>query len=397
VLGGGLVPGSVLLLAGEPGVGKSTLLLQVARAVAAGGVRALYVTGEESAEQVRSRAGRVGAVDAEVFLAAETEVEAVAGQVEALSPRLLIVDSIQTMTAAGAEGVASGVAQVRQAAAALTRLAKVQGLTCVLVGHVTKDGGIAGPRTLEHLVDVVLSFDGDRHGRLRTVRAVKNRFGPTDEVGCFEIGEEGLREVADPSGLFVTDRRQPAPGTCLTVGLEGRRAMVAEVQSLVVPSYGGSPRRTSSGVSSSRVAMVLAVLERRESLLLSRHETYVSPVGGARLVEPACDLAVALAVYSSVQDMAVPAGWVAFGEVGLAGDLRRVPGVRQRVAEADRLGMTDVLLPRADARALGEVDLRVHGVDDLASALRLVPWVRPDLQLSAARSGPRALIALPEA
>ncbi len=396
VLGGGLVPGAVVLLAGEPGVGKSTLLLQVVAAVAARGVRALYVTGEESVEQVRARAERVGSVSPEVFLAAESDVSAVVAHAEQVSPQLLVIDSIQTMSAAGVDGVVSGVAQVRESTAALIRLAKDRHMATILVGHVTKDGGIAGPRTLEHLVDVVLSFEGDRHARLRMVRAVKNRYGSTDEVGCFELGEEGLVGLADPSGLFVSDRPDPVPGTCVTVALEGRRPLMAEIQALVVPAAGASPRRTNSGLETARIAMVLAVLERRERVPLSRLDTYVAPVGGARLVEPACDLAIALAVHGSVRDISVPAGWVAFGEVGLAGDVRRVPGARQRVAEAARLGMTDVILPRADASGLRDPGLRVHPVDDLSGALRIMPWLRPDLVVQAPRSGPRALALVPE-
>ena len=305
---------------------------------------------------------------------------------------LLVVDSIQTMTSAGVDGVVSGVTQVREATSALIRLAKERRMACILVGHVTKDGGIAGPRTLEHLVDVVLSFEGDRHARLRMVRAVKNRYGPTDEVGCFELGEEGLVALADPSGLFVTDRAEPVPGTCVTVALEGRRPLLAEIQALVVPAAGSVPRRTTSGMDAARIAMVLAVLERRESVPMSRYDTYIAPVGGARLVEPACDLAVALAVNGSVRDMSVPVGWVAFGEVGLAGDVRRVPGARQRVMEAARLGMTDVILPRGDGASLGDLGVRVHPVDDLSGALRLMPWARPDLVRQAV--GP---VAVPQA
>jgi len=396
VLGGGVVPGAVILLAGEPGVGKSTLLLQVVASVAAQGVRALYVTGEESVEQVRARAERVGSVSPGVFLAAESDVAAVVAHAEQVSPSLLVVDSIQTMTSSGVDGVVSGVTQVREATSALIRLAKERRMACILVGHVTKDGGIAGPRTLEHLVDVVLSFEGDRHARLRMVRAVKNRYGPTDEVGCFELGEEGLVALADPSGLFVTDRAEPVPGTCVTVALEGRRPLLAEIQALVVPAAGTVPRRTTSGLDAARIAMVLAVLERRESVAMSRLDTYIAPVGGARLVEPACDLAVALAVNGSVRDMSVPSGWVAFGEVGLAGDVRRVPGARQRVMEAARLGMTDVILPRVDGASLGDLGVRLHPVDDLSGALRLMPWARPDIVRQAPRSGPRALAVVPE-
>jgi len=398
VLGGGLVPGGVVLLAGEPGVGKSTLTLQVVASAAARGARALYVTGEESVEQVRARAERVGAVTDEVYLAAEGEVSAVVAHAEAVDPRLLVVDSVQTMTSAGVDGVVSGTAQVRQAATELIRLAKQRDMACILVGHVTKDGAIAGPRTLEHLVDVVLTFEGDRHARLRMVRAVKNRYGPTDEVGCFELGEDGLTGMPDPSGLFVTDRSAPVPGTCLTVALEGRRPLLSEIQALVVHATSTTaPRRTTSGLDSARIAMVLAVIERGESVPMARYDSYVATVGGARLVEPAADLAVALAVRGSVLDLAVPLGWVAFGEVGLAGDVRRVPGMRQRVAEAARLGMTDVLLPRPQARELGEAAIRVHPVDNVPQALRIIPWQGPDVILPRERSaGPRALVAVPD-
>ena len=272
------------------------------------------------------------------------------------------------MTSAGVDGVASGVTQVREATAALIRLAKQRRMACILVGHVTKDGGIAGPRTLEHLVDVVLSFEGDRHARLRMVRAVKNRFGPTDEVGCFELGEEGLVALTDPSGLFVTDRAEPVPGTCVTVAPEGRRPLLAEIQALVVPAAGvvrGAPRGIGSrphrdGTGGPGATGVGARCR--------AFDTYIAPVGGARLVEPASDLAVALAVNGSVRDMSVPVGWVAFGEVGLAGDVRRVPGARQRVMEAARLGMTDVILPRGDCGSLGDLGVRLHPVDDLSGA-----------------------------
>jgi DNA repair protein RadA/Sms len=394
VLGGGLVPGGVVLLAGEPGVGKSTLLLQAVAAVAARGGRALYVTGEESVEQVRARAERVGAVHERVFLAAEVDVAAVVAHAEEVGPDVLVVDSIQTMTSAGVDGVVSGVTQVREATAALIRLAKQRRMACVLVGHVTKDGGIAGPRTLEHLVDVVLSFEGDRHARLRMVRAVKNRFGPTDEVGCFDLGEAGLVGLPDPSGLFLSERRVAVPGSCVTVALEGRRPLLTEVQALVVRTEAPTPRRTITGLDHGRMAMVLAVLERRQSLLLGRCDVYLAPVGGARLTEPAADLAAALAAYGSLLDVAVPVGWVAFGEIGLAGEVRRIPGARQRVAEAARLGMTDVVLPRADAVSVpAHPSVRVHAVDDLADALLATPWQEPDSPMAppAPLSGPRML------
>ncbi len=344
VLGGGLVPGAVVLLAGEPGVGKSTLLLE-AGALAADSGRVLYVTGEESAAQVRGRADRIGAVSDQLFLAAETDFGALLAHVEAVSPALLIVDSVQTITVAGADGAPGGVTQVREITAALMRLAKQRTLTTVVVGHVTKDGSIAGPRSLEHLVDVVLHFEGDSRGPLRMVRAVKNRFGPTDEIGCFELGEGGLIGLPDPSGLFLSRRDEPVPGTCVTVTLEGRRPLLAEVQALVCASGAELARRVTSGLDSARVGMVLAVLQRRAGLSTGRQDVYAATVGGVRLTEPSVDMAVALALASAVSDLAVPADLVAIGEVGLAGEIRRVGGVQRRLAEADRMGFRRAIVP----------------------------------------------------
>src|SRR5229473_5906810 len=274
VLGGGLVPGAVLLLAGEPGVGKSTLLLEAGALVAESGP-VLYVTGEESAAQVRLRADRIGAVSDQLFLAAETDLDVVLGHIDHVQPRLLIIDSVQTIAAAGVEGVPGGVTQVREVAAALTAVAKERSLTTILVGHVTKDGSVAGPRALEHLVDVVLHFDGDRHSQLRMVRAVKNRYGPTDEVGCFDLGEYGLIGLPDPSGLFLSRLRDPVPGTCVTVTLEGRRPLLAEVQTLVCDCT-GEPRRVTSGLNWPRVGMVVAVLQRRARVTIGKKDIYAA-------------------------------------------------------------------------------------------------------------------------
>ena len=353
VLGGGLVPGAVVLLAGEPGVGKSTLLLKAgARAAAAG--RVLYVTGEESAAQVRLRADRIGAVSQSLYLAAETDFAAVLGHVQAVDPSLLIVDSVQAISAAGVEGVPGGVTQVREVTAALTALAKQRTLTTVLVGHVTKDGSVAGPRTLEHLVDVVLHFDGDPRGELRMVRALKNRFGPTDEFGCFELGEDGITDLPDPSGLFLSDRHDPVPGTCVTVTLEGRRPLLAEVQTLVCPAVGElPPRRVVSGLDSARVGMMLAVLQRRASLELGRRDVFAASVGGVRLTEPSVDLAVGLAVASAMADISVPPDLIAIGEVGLAGEIRRVAGVQRRIAEAERMGFRRAIVPAGSVSTPG--------------------------------------------
>ncbi|MBP2365352.1 DNA repair protein RadA/Sms [Pseudonocardia parietis] len=348
MLGGGLVPGAVVLLAGEPGVGKSTLLLEVA-ARAASRARVLYVSGEESAGQVRLRAERTGGVHDELYLAAESDLESVLGHIEQLRPSLLIVDSIQTMSTATVDGSPGGVTQTRAVTVGLTALAKQQGLSVLLVGHVTKDGGIAGPRVLEHLVDVVLHFEGDKHSALRMVRGVKNRFGPADEVGCFELRDSGIVGLPDPSGLFVdrfgqgTDGVQP--GTAVTVVMDGRRPLLAEVQALVAGANIPSPRRAVTGLDASRVPMLLAVIERRGGLKLHDAEVYTATVGGMKISEPAADLAVALAVVSAKRDVRLPADLIVLGELGLAGELRRVHGVGRRLAEAARLGFTRAIVP----------------------------------------------------
>jgi DNA repair protein RadA/Sms len=370
VLGGGLVPGAVVLVAGEPGIGKSTLLLDVAARAARGGQTVLYVSGEESAAQVRMRAERIEAMAATLFLAAETDLATVLGQVEAVQPDLVIVDSVQTIASAQVEGAAGNVSQVREVAASLIQAAKSRGVAVLLVGHVTKDGSIAGPRTLEHLVDVVVQFEGDRHSRLRLVRAVKNRYGPTDEVGCFDLSDVGIVGLADPSGLFLSHREVSVAGTCVTVTLEGRRPLVAEVQALIAPSNLPSPRRATHGLDASRVAMIMAVLERRARIPIGARDAYVSTVGGVRLAEPAADLAVALSVASSVVDAPLPPHAVAFGEVGLAGELRPVSGMPRRLAEAGRLGFRTAFTPRGVVGS-GPIPegLRVVEVPDVATAV----------------------------
>ena len=370
VLGGGLVPGAVLLLAGEPGVGKSTLLLDVARHYAAGGT-ALVVTGEESAAQVRLRAERTGALHPRLYLAAETDLAALLGHVETVDPGLLVVDSVQTIASPAAEGSAGGVTQVRAVAAALIAAAKSRNMATVLVGHVTKDGAIAGPRVLEHLVDVVLQFEGDRHSTLRLVRATKNRFGPADEVGCFELTDGGIEGLPDPSGLFLSRRTEPVPGTCVTVTLEGRRPLLAEVQALVARSTLATPRRAVSGLDSARVAMVLAVLERRGRVRLGADDVFSATVGGVRVTEPAADLALALAVASAARDAPIPPATVVLGEVGLSGEVRRVGAVGRRLAEAARLGFSTALVP-PDPGPLPD-GMRVTEVADLGAALRALP------------------------
>ena len=369
VLGGGLVPGTVALLAGEPGVGKSTLLLE-AGALAAERSVVLYVTGEESAAQVKQRADRIGALSDNLFLAAETDLAALLAHVDAVSPELLIVDSVQTITAAGIDGVPGGVTQVRELTSALVSLAKQRTLTTLLVGHVTKDGSIAGPRSLEHLVDVVLHFEGDSRGRLRMIRALKNRFGPTDEVGCFELGEFGLIGLPDPSGLFLSRQRDPVPGTCVTVTLEGRRPLVAEVQTLVCPAAGNEPpRRITSGLDHARVGMAVAVLQQRASVQIGRCDIYAATVGGVRLIEPSVDLAIALALAGARAGRCLLPDVVAFGEVGLAGEIRNVAGINRRLAEAARMGFRRAVVPIGTDAIPSELDMSVVQVADLAGAI----------------------------
>ncbi|WNV76262.1 DNA repair protein RadA [Geodermatophilus sp. DSM 44513] len=367
VLGGGLVPGAVLLVAGEPGVGKSTLLLEVAHRVAATNGPALVVSGEESAAQVRLRAERIGALHDRLYLAAETELSAVLAHVEDVAPSLLVLDSVQTVRSPAVEGTDGGATQVRAVASALTAVAKSRGMTTILVGHVTKDGAIAGPRTLEHLVDVVVSFDGERHSTLRLVRAMKNRFGPADEIGCFEIGDTGVVGVPDPSSLFVSRRSAPVPGSCVTVTLEGSRPLLAEVQALVAGTGGGgSPRRAVSGLDSQRVAMVNAVVERRGRVKLADADVFAASVGGVRIAEPAADLALALAIASAAKDVPLPRGLVAVGEVGLSGEIRRVGGTGRRLAEAARQGYKVAFVPE-DAGSAPR-GMRLVEVPDLGAA-----------------------------
>ena len=343
VLGGGIVPGAAILLSGEPGVGKSTLLLDVAAKVAATGAKVLYASGEESAGQIRLRADRTGALHDSLFLASETDLGTILGHVEEVDPELIIVDSVQTVASAEVTGGAGGPAQVREVAAVLVRVAKSRNTPIIIVGHVTKDGSVAGPRLLEHLVDVVCHFEGDRQTALRFLRTLKNRFGPTDEIGCFEMQSDGMRPVADPSELFLSRSPEPISGTCVALTLEGRRAIPVEVQALVVPSAAPNPRRVSSGVGSARVAMILAVIERRAGVKLHDKDVYVSTVGGVTLTEPGADLAIALAIASAATDTPLAATTAAVGELSLAGEVRAVVAQDRRVNEAKRLGYTTVI------------------------------------------------------
>ena len=375
VLGGGLVPGAAILLAGEPGVGKSTLLLSVGAQSASRGIRSLFISGEESASQVRLRAERIGAVDPLLWLAAENDLGAVISHIDTVKPNLLIIDSIQTMSSSASDGSAGGVTQVREVAGALIRLAKDRDITLLLVGHVTKDGSIAGPRLLEHIVDVVLQFEGERHSRLRLIRATKNRFGASDEVGCFDLHDGGIESVADPTGLFTTRHTEPVPGTCVTVTLEGRRPLLAEIQALVGTGRDndfGNARRVTSGLDSARTSMTLAVLELRANIRIAGRDVYAATVGGMKMTEPAADLALALAVASAAKALALPSDLVAIGEVGLAGEIRKVSGVERRLAEAYRLGFKRALVPLgSDVKIDGMEIVEVSRLDQALSRVKI--------------------------
>jgi len=362
VLGGGLVPGSVVLVGGEPGIGKSTLLLQAAAGVAAavGPERVVYATGEESASQVRLRADRLGLLAGPaggIRIAAESSIDRIAGlAIDEPAPALLVVDSIQTATVDELDGPAGSVGQVRAAALRLMEVAKPNGIAVVLVGHVTKDGSIAGPKTLEHLVDAVLTLDGERYAAVRLLRATKNRFGSTEEVGVFEMGESGLREVSDPARAFLAEHDGPAPGSVVAPTLEGSRPLLVEVQALVAPGPGGTPRRTTSGVDANRVSLLVAVLGRRAGIGLGSHDVYVNLAGGLTVDEPGLDLPLAIALASSLRDRPVAADTVAIGEVGLLGELRTVSGLDRRLREAVRLGFRRAIVPRG-ARGAAAPDI----------------------------------------
>ncbi len=345
VLGGGLVAGSVTLLGGEPGIGKSTLLLQALSALAASGARCLLASAEESAQQVRMRAARLGRLEPRLWLVAETELPAILAHADTAAPDVLVVDSIQTVFDPELASAPGSVAQVRECAHRLVRAAKESGRATVIVGHVTKDGALAGPRVLEHVVDTVLSFEGERHHALRLLRAVKHRFGPTSELGLFEMTDGGLEGVPDPGRLFLSDRQAQAPGSVVVPTLEGHRPLLVELQGLVAKSPLSSPRRSAQGLDNGRLAMVCAVLEERLRVQLSGADVYALAVGGVRVVEPGADLALALALLSSVTGTALPPDLVACGEVGLCGELRQVSQTGRRLAEAARLGFRRAVVP----------------------------------------------------
>jgi DNA repair protein RadA/Sms len=366
VLGGGIVPGSVTLLGGEPGIGKSTLLLQLLASLPG---TALYVTAEESAQQVRLRAERLDAVRPDLWLLAETALPHVVAAVDDIGPDVVVIDSIQTVHDPALGSPPGSVVQVRGCAQQLIAVAKQRGLPVVLVGHVTKEGSLAGPRVLEHVVDTVLAFEGERHHALRLLRATKHRFGPTNELGLFEMVGHGLAGVPDPSQLFLGDRRTGVPGSAIAPTMDGQRPLVVEVQALTTPAPPNVPaRRTTQGVDGNRLALLLAVLQQRVGITVQLHDVYASTVGGVRLVEPGLDLAMCLAVVSAITDRPLPPDLVAFGEVGLGGELRQVAHAPRRLAEAARLGFTRVIAPRASP-APDNARLRLLRVATLPEAL----------------------------
>jgi len=367
VTGGGFVRGSVLLMAGDPGIGKSTLLIQAAAAMARAGQRAVYISGEEAVAQVRLRAERLGLRDAAVELAAETAVEDIIATLsEGRTPRLVVIDSIQTMWTDLVESAPGTVTQVRGSAQALIRFAKRSGAAIILVGHVTKDGQIAGPRVVEHMVDAVLSFEGEGSHQFRILRAVKNRFGPTDEIGVFEMTGAGLREVANPSELFLSERELGTPGTAVFAGIEGTRPILVEIQALVTPTSLGTPRRAVVGWDQSRLSMVLAVLEAHCGVRLGGHDVYLNVAGGLRITETAADLAAAAALVSSLANAPLPADAVYFGEVSLSGAVRPVAQGPARLKEAAKLGFARAVVPEA-AREAADQGLKVSDVASLSS------------------------------
>jgi DNA repair protein RadA/Sms len=367
VLGGGIVPGSVTLLGGEPGIGKSTLLMQL---LAAWPARTLYVTAEESAQQVRLRAERLGALNENVWLLPEMNLHNIFKAIASVQPNLIVIDSIQTIADPELSSPPGSVVQVRGCAHRLVQEAKRSNIPVVLVGHVTKEGGLAGPRVLEHVVDTVLSFEGERHNALRLLRASKHRFGPTSELGLFEMTDAGMVGVPDASQLFLADRRTGVPGSVVVLTIEGQRPLLVELQALTNSVSGGAPpRRSAQGVDSGRLALLLAVLERRARISLAGHEVYASVVGGVKLAEPGADLGLCLALVSAVVNKPLPADLVVIGEVGLAGEVRQVAQVGRRLAEAARLGFTRAIVP---ASASAKVDgIRVEGAATLTEALAL--------------------------
>jgi len=371
VLGGGLVPGGVILLGGDPGIGKSTLLLQAGAALGALH-RTLYVTGEESAEQIALRAQRLGLVNAPIELLAEVQLEAIVAAINATAPEIVVIDSVQTVYTEALASAPGSVAQVRECAAQLTRLAKQRGVIVLFVGHVTKEGAIAGPRVLEHIVDTVLYFEGDPHSSFRLVRAIKNRFGAANELGVFAMTERGLKGVANPSALFLSQHADGVAGSAVVATLEGSRPLLVEVQALVDPVQGGMPRRLAVGLDPQRLALLLAVLHRHGGVDTGGFDVFVNAVGGVRILEPAVDLAVLVAVCSSLKNKPVPQKTLVFGEVGLAGEIRPVQRGQERIREAAKLGFKTFVIPNLNKPKQVIDDTRIVAVDRVEEALALL-------------------------
>ena len=371
VLGGGLVPGGVVLIGGDPGIGKSTLLLQAMDALQRAGLPALYVTGEESGAQVALRSRRLGIDGSQVQLLAEIQLEKILATVDATQPAVVVIDSIQTTYSDQLTSAPGSVAQVRECAAHLTRMAKGTGIAVILVGHVTKEGALAGPRVLEHMVDTVLYFEGDTHSQFRLVRAIKNRFGAVNEIGVFAMTEKGLKGVSNPSAIFLSQHSEPVPGSCVMVTLEGTRPLLVEIQALV-DSGGPSPRRLSVGLDKDRLAMLLAVLHRHAGVACMDQDVFVNAVGGVRISEPAADLAVMLSITSSLRGKALPRGFLAFGEVGLAGEVRPAPRGQERLKEAAKLGFSVAVVPKANAPKKPIEGLTIHAVERVEEAMNVV-------------------------
>ena len=368
VLGGGVVEGGVVLIGGDPGIGKSTLLLQAMDALQRSGLPTLYVTGEESGAQVALRSRRLGIEGSQVNLLAEIQLEKILATIDAVQPAVAVIDSIQTVYSDQLSSAPGSVAQVRECAAHLTRMAKSTGITVILVGHVTKEGALAGPRVLEHMVDTVLYFEGDTHSPHRLIRAIKNRFGAVNEIGVFAMTEKGLKGVSNPSAIFLSQHSEPVPGSCVLVTLEGTRPLLVEIQALV---DGGSPapRRLSVGLERDRLAMLLAVLSRHAGVACADQDVFVNAVGGVRISEPAADLAVMLAITSSLRGRPLPRGFIAFGEVGLAGEIRPAPRGQERLKEAAKLGFTTAIVPKANAPKKAIPGLSIHAVERVDEAM----------------------------
>jgi len=372
VLGGGIVPGSLVLIGGDPGIGKSTLLLQAMHKLAAGSGPVLYVSGEESASQTRLRGERLGASHPRLLILAENSLEAILAHAATLKPRAMVVDSIQTVWTSSLESAPGSVSQVRESAGKLMVLAKGSGIPVFIVGHVTKDGAIAGPRVLEHMVDTVLYFEGDGSHPFRILRAVKNRFGSTNEIGVFEMKQEGLTEVANPSELFLAERPLGVAGSVVTASLEGSRPLLVELQALVTQTSFGVPRRTTIGVDHNRLALLVAVLEKKVGLHLAGQDIFLNAAGGVRLNEPAADLAMIMAVASSHLDKPIAPQTVVLGEVGLAGEVRAITQPEQRIAEAEKLGFHSCILPSGNLKRLKKGRIRLEGVASVEEAMRLL-------------------------